>query len=164
MGQKLSSNMEDYLETISLLRDKNGVVRVRDISGLMKVKASSVTSALETLSLKGLVVHERYGFVQLTPEGEKLAGDIHKKHKILVIFLTRILGISPKIAADDACRMEHSISPQTFERLTSFIEFIENSPIKGRPQWLKAFYYYLETGRRPVCPERGQGRTKEGRL
>jgi len=150
-SEKLSSNMEDYLEAIALLMEKNKVARVRDISDLLGVKASSVTSALDALSKSNLVLHERYGYVQLTPAGEKLAENVVKRHKILDAFLTKILGISPKVAAEDACKMEHSISSQTFERLTKFIEFVETSPANGRPQWLQGFDYYFKTGKRQKC-------------
>jgi len=143
--------MEDYLETISFLKEKNNVARVRDISSSLNVKASSVTSALASLSKNKLVIHERYGYVQLTPEGERLAKIVVKKHKILIEFLTKILDISPKIATEDACKMEHFISPQTFEKLTKFMEFIEESPVNGKPEWLEGFDYYLKTGKRRKC-------------
>ena len=149
--QKLSPRMEDYLETISFLKEKNKVARVKDISTSLKVKAASVTSALASLSKNNLVIHERYGYVQLTPEGERLARIVTKKHQVLIEFLTKILDISPNIATEDACKMEHSISPQTFERLTKFMEFIETSPVNDRPQWLKGFDYYLKTGKRRKC-------------
>lgn len=143
--------MEDYLETISSLKENNKVARVKDISRSLNVKASSVTSALANLSKNNLVIHEKYGYVQLTPEGEKLAKVIAKKHSILNKFLTKILDINPKIATEDACKMEHSISTQTFEKLTKFMEFIEASPVNGKPEWLKGFDYYLETGKRRKC-------------
>ena len=93
-NKKLSPNMEDYLETINSLREKNKVVRVRDISSILNVKPSSVTAALDNLSKNNLVIHERYGYVQLTPVGRKLAEDVAEKHKVLVAFLTKILGIN----------------------------------------------------------------------
>lgn len=147
-ARKLSSNMEDYLEAIAFLKEKDKIARVRDISSLLNVKASSVTSALDNLSKNNLVIHERYGYVQLTPEGERLAEDVAKKHKVLIKFLTKILGIDHKIAGEDACKMEHSISPQTFQRLTKFMEFIETSAVSGRPEWLRGFDHYLKTGKR----------------
>ncbi|MDP8257878.1 MAG: metal-dependent transcriptional regulator [Candidatus Aadella gelida] len=150
-NKKLSSNMEDYLEAIAYLREKNKVARVKDISDLLQVKASSVSAAIDNLSKRDLVVHERYGYVQLTPVGEKMARDIAGKHKILVKFLTEILSIDPEIAGEDACKMEHSISSQTFEKLTKFMEFIETAPVKDKPEWLKAFNCYLKTGKRRAC-------------
>ena len=122
---KLTQSMEDYLEAVAVLEKKNKIARVRDISGLLKVKASSVTAALDNLSKNNLVIHERYGYVQLTPKGEKLAADVAKKHRVLTKFLSEILNIDPGVAAEDACKMEHSISPSTFEKLTKFVKSVE---------------------------------------
>lgn len=150
--KKISFNMEDYLEAIAtLLKKEKGIARVKDISRLMNVKTPSVVSALDNLSKNGFVVHERYGYVELTPEGEKLAESVDKKHKMLIKFLTEILNIDSKIAEGDACKMEHSISHQTFKKLTKFIEFVETCPDSDRPDWLKSFDHYFKTGRRPRC-------------
>ncbi|MFH1655073.1 MAG: metal-dependent transcriptional regulator [Candidatus Omnitrophota bacterium] len=121
-GKDLSSNMEDYLEAIALLKKDKGVARVKDISRLMHVKIPSATGALNVLSKNGLVVHERYSYVDLTSEGQTIAKKIQRRHDMLIKFLTEILNIDSKIAQEDACRMEHSISPQTFEKLARFIE------------------------------------------
>lgn len=150
-GEKLSLSMEDYLEAIALLKKEKGVARVRDISQLLKVKAPSVTAALKALSAEKLVIHERYGYVDLTPEGERLARQVQGRHDALVKFLAGILNIHPRIAAEDACKMEHSVSPQTFEKLTKFIEFVETCPEQARPDWLKSFDYYSRTGKRLEC-------------
>lgn len=152
--KKLSSNMEDYLEAIALLKKDKFVARIKDISRLMKVKNPSVTGALNSLSKNGLIIHERYGYVNLTPEGERLAKGVQEKHDILTKFLREVLDVSPKIAAEDACKMEHTISPQTFEKLTKFIEFVETCPDHDRPDWLKSFDHYFKTGRRLRCKVR----------
>jgi DtxR family Mn-dependent transcriptional regulator len=147
----LTSNMEDYLEAISLIKEKNKVARVKDISRMLGVETPSVTSALGTLSRNGLVIHERYGYVDLTPAGESLALDIRKRHEALRRFLSEILLIDPVIAAEDACKMEHNLSPDTFKRLTDFLRFVETCPTKGRPDWLKSFEHFTKTGRRKKC-------------
>ena len=152
--KKLTSNMEDYLEAIALLKREKGVARVRDISRLLKVKTPSVTSALNNLSKSELVIHERYGYVDLTPEGEKLAEGVQRRHDMLSKFLNGILGIDHIIAEEDACKMEHTISPETFNKLTKFIEFIETCPDHDRPDWLKSFDYYFKTGKRRRCKTR----------
>ncbi|NQT32278.1 MAG: metal-dependent transcriptional regulator [Candidatus Omnitrophica bacterium] len=121
-AEKLSSSMEDYLETIAILQKTAGVVRVKDISLSLKVKKPSVTNALNVLSEKGFIVHEKYGYVDLTDEGRKIAEAVLKRHDTLIKFLTKILKINSGIAAKDACRMEHAMSPETFGKLTRFIE------------------------------------------
>ena len=152
--KKLSSNMEDYLEAIAMLKKEEGIARVRDISRLLKVKTSSVTAALNTLSEEKLVIHERYSYVELTEEGEKIAQGVLRRHNILIKFLSEVLNIEPKIASVDACKMEHTISPQTFKKLTKFIEFVETCPDGDRPDWLKSFDYYFRTGKRRKCKMR----------
>lgn len=132
-NDSLSSNMEDYLEAVALLKKERGIVRVRDISKLLKVKTSSVTSALSTLSKSKLIIHERYGYVEITPKGEKLAQDIQDRHNILVKFLTKILSINPKIANEDACKIKHTLSTETFQKLTKFIELVETCSDKQEP-------------------------------
>ena len=153
-SKKLSPNMEDYLEAIALLKKNKGVARVRDISRLMNVKSPSVTAALNTLSKNGLVVHERYGYVELTREGERLAQGVQRRHDMLIKFLTEILNIDPKIAREDACKMEHSVSTETSKKLTKFIQFVETCPDYDRPDWLKSFDYYFKTGKRRRCKMR----------
>jgi len=150
-GKKISSSMEDYLEAIVILKKRNRIARVKDISSLLHVKTSSVSAALDNLSRNGFVIHERYGYVDLTQEGKRLADNCKNKHELLSKFLENILGVNPKIAAEDACKLEHSISPETFKKLSKFIEFVEKAPYSGRPDWLKGFDYYFKTGKRLRC-------------
>ncbi len=130
--KQLSSSMGNYLEAIAVLKTRNGVVRIKDISHLLGVKPPSVASALHSLSKSGLVIHQRYGYVELTREGEKLANDIEHKHRTLFEFLTEILDINSRVAEEDACRMKHSISSQTLKKIIKFIEFV-----KTYPEWKK---------------------------
>jgi len=149
--KKLSSSMEDYLEAILLLTKKNGIVRVSDIAQLLSIRKSSVHVALKALSKKKLVLHKRYGDVNLTKEGKVLARDVQRRHDMFVKFLNEILDIDPKTAKEDACKMEHVISPQTFNKLRKFIEFLENCPDQDRPYCLQNFDYYYKTGERRKC-------------
>ena len=152
--KRCSPDMEDYLEAIIVLKRKDRVARVRDIARLMDVKPPSVASALHTLSRDGFVIHEPYGYVDLTPQGEKLAKMIQKRHEMLNKFLTQVLCINPKTAAEDACRMEHTISQETSKKLTKFLEFVQTTPTHDRPDWLKSFDHYFKTGKRLTCKAR----------
>jgi DtxR family transcriptional regulator, Mn-dependent transcriptional regulator len=147
----LSSTMEDYLETIYELKQTNGVARVGEIASKLNVKSSSVNSALKYLSDQNLVVHEKYGYVGLTKEGEKTAADVKSKHDILFRFLTEFLMINPKEAEKEACCIEHSISTETFERLTKFFKFLEKGFTTEKPKILQLFETYLKTGKRLKC-------------
>ena len=160
MKKKLSSTMEDYLEAIAALKKQNGIARVRDIGLLLGVKSPSVNAALKTLSKKELVIHEKYGYVNLTSAGKKVARNIQGRHDLLLKFLTEILDINDDEALQDACKMEHAISSKTFDRLTKFIQFVETGLNGERPQWLKSFKHYLKTGRKLNCKLR-QGALKK---
>ena len=162
-NKELSSNMEDYLEAINSLEKKNEVARVSDISRLLNVRKSSVVAALNHLSKHKLVVHDRYSYIKFTSEGKRLAEGIQRRHSMLLKFLTKVLDIDPRIATEDACGMEHSVSPSTLEKLTKFIGFVETCPAHDRPDWLKSFDHYFKTGRRLRCKVRElKDQIKEG--
>jgi len=148
MERKYTASMEDYLESIIMLREGKETVRVSQMSKALGVKMPSVTSALMKLSEQGLVEHKRYGRVQLTPDGEKIAEDVFRRHEALRHFLVEILNVDPDIAAVDACQMEHSVSPVTQQRLAKFVEFVLSRP-KGQPEWLKMFDHYFKYGELP---------------
>ena len=142
-----TASMEDYLETIALLKEEGKPVTVTAISKMMGVKKPSVDWALTKLSVTGLVLHEKYGDVELTAEGAKIAEDVYQRHKILRRFLVDILDVDPDTADGDACRMEHVLSRSSLSRLEKFIDFVLNCP-RGNPEWLTGFNYYVEHGKR----------------
>jgi len=119
----LTASMEDYLETIWLIKKKVGVVRVRDIAKARGVALPSVNNALKNLCKLLLVKHDRYEFVELTPKGSLAAQKIHGRHLILSRFLEEVLGVEKKTAEEDACRIEHALSSESLERLTEFMDF-----------------------------------------
>jgi DtxR family Mn-dependent transcriptional regulator len=136
---ELTANMEDYLEAIMALEEEQKVARVRDIARRLKVKMPSVTGAVKNLAEKGLVSYERYSFVTLTPKGRLIAAEISRRHRIIYAFLTKILGVGSETAAQDACRIEHAVSPETVTRLTAFMQqgngaFAEPRPSKSDRQ------------------------------
>ncbi len=146
--------MEDYLEAVALLKRSEDVVRVSRIARLLKVKNPSVHAAIEILSAKGLVRHEKYGCVELTASGEKAARGILRRHDALLKFITSILGVDAETARRDACGMEHAVSSETLERLTKFIEFAGDGFGEDVPRWLENFRRYLKTGKSNPCPRR----------
>jgi DtxR family Mn-dependent transcriptional regulator len=151
-----TASMEDYLEAVAMLRGKGNVVRVSQISRKLKVKMPSVTSALKKLSEQELVEHERYGHIKLTPEGDKVAGEVLRRHKALTRFFVQALGIDRETAEGDACKIEHVISPLSLERVIKFVEFIEACPL-GEANFPKRYQYYLEHGQPPEeCRERSE--------
>jgi len=144
----LSPSLEDYLESIYILKQRNQIVRVKDLARYLKVKAPSVVEVLRKLKEKNLVVHEYYGYVELTQQGINRAKAIYEKHIMLKKFLHAILGIDEKVAETDACKIEHYLSKETLERIIEFISFIETCP-QEVPEWLKNFYYFTKHKKRP---------------
>ncbi|MFR4351328.1 MAG: metal-dependent transcriptional regulator [Roseburia sp.] len=104
---------ENYLETILILSKKRPVVRSVDIANELGFKKSSISVAMKNLRTKSYITVTDDGFIYLTKEGLKLAEMIYDRHETLTSFLIG-LGVSPQAAEDDACRMEHVISPETF--------------------------------------------------
>jgi DtxR family Mn-dependent transcriptional regulator len=151
----LTNTMEDYLEAISVLDERNKYVRVKDIAKYMKVKMPTVTSALRSLAKKNLVDHERYEYVELTEQGSMIAQDIRRRHDAILKFLTEVLNVDQKTAEKDACGMEHAMSATTLDHLLKLIECMEDCP-RGVPELLKRFEYYVEHGEKPpvaACEE-----------
>jgi DtxR family Mn-dependent transcriptional regulator len=144
----LTPTMEDYLEAILFLEEQERAVRVKDIAKSMNVKLPTVTSMLNTLIQRGLVNHEKYEYVELTDKGQNIAKEVKCKHEILSDFLSEVLGVDQKKAEEDACKMEHAVSPETMERLVDFMEFIEVCPRSGA-SWLKSFATYRTKGHSP---------------
>ena len=121
-NENLSANMEDYLEAIAVLKRRKNVVRVKDISTLLSVSKPSVSGALIALARRNLIVHERYGYIELTDDGRVLAEHIIEKHDMLVKFFTQFLEISPEQAEKDACKIEHVLSQETYKKLTQYVQ------------------------------------------
>ncbi len=142
-----SQTVEDYLEAIFNLEKDKKAVRVKDIAQKMMVKLPTVTSMLNTLLQKGLIRHEKYEYVELTGKGLEVAREIDRRHEILRSFLTDILKVDAIQAEEDACKMEHAISSDTFEKLLLFMEFLEVCPRAGSG-WLEYFDEYCRGGRK----------------
>lgn len=144
----LTSVMEDYLEAIFDLDQEKKFVRVKDIAKRMDVKMPTVSSMLKTLHERGLVNYEKYEYVELTKNGSGVGKEMRRRHEVLLKFLTEILEIEFDVADDEACKMEHTLSAATLDRLTGFMEFIQTCPRAGE-NWLKFFKEYLVEGHRP---------------
>ncbi len=141
--KKLSQSMEDYIEAIYVLSLTNKVIRVKEVAKFLDVKTPSVVDAIGKLSKKGLVIHEKYGYLELTDEGHKLAKIVNDKHENVYKFLNEILGVSDRVSKKDACNIEHYISKEAMDKIIKFSRFVDTCP-DGYPQWLKNFNYYAK--------------------
>ena len=117
---KRNESVEDYLETILMLRERNGLVRSIDIARQLDYSKPSISRAMGLLREKNYIVMDREGWITLTDEGYEMARRIYDRHQLLTTWLTA-LGVTPETAAEDACRIEHDISDETFEKLTDHI-------------------------------------------
>jgi DtxR family transcriptional regulator, Mn-dependent transcriptional regulator len=143
MSTELSSNMEDYIETISMLADKNKVVRVKDIASRLDIKMPSVTAALNKLREMKLIDYEKYGFIELTGEGKLAADRICHRHYCLTDFFSEILKLKDSEAELVACSLEHDISSEACSRIHKFLEFYRSEK-SGNREWIKKLDRVLE--------------------
>jgi len=147
--RRLTSSLEDYLEAVWSLVQRNRVARVRDIAEHLGVGMPSVTAALKNLSKRGLVNYDPYQVVTLTAAGQEAAEKITGTHTFLRGFLCDVLGLSAESAEANACRMEHAVDGELLERLRDFAEFIDQCPRTG-PDWIREFQAHCkDLPRRP---------------
>ena len=112
---------EDYIETIYLLKKKKGVVRSIDVANELGFSRPSVSRAVGLLKEQGLVTMDNSGELMLTDEGLKTARKVYEKHTNLTTFLMMTAGVDEETAETDACRIEHVISAETFEKIKEHI-------------------------------------------
>lgn len=113
---KINESTEDYLERILMIRQRKGVVYSIDIAHELNVTKPSVSIAMKRLRENGYIRMAEDSAITLLPPGEEIAQRIYARHRLLTEFLTRI-GVSPENAAADACRIEHDISDESYERI-----------------------------------------------
>lgn len=107
---------ENYLETILSLHEAQGLVRSIDIANHLHFSKPSVSVAMKKLRESGYIEMDKEGFISLLPAGEEIARRIYERHKLLTQFFIH-LGVSPDVAAADACKIEHDLSEETFQKI-----------------------------------------------
>ena len=116
---------EMYLESILVLSKNNPNVRAIDISEYMGFSKPSVSRALGLLKSGGFVIVSEHGFLTLTKEGRAIAEKIYERHTEITNFLT-LIGVDEEIASQDACKMEHVISDESFLAIKKQVELLKN--------------------------------------
>lgn len=116
----MHESAEMYLETIYLLSKRGGVVRSVDVAEFMGYSKPSVSRAVGLLKQEGYLTVGSGGALVLTPEGSTLAAQVFERHTVLARLL-RIMGVAPQTAERDACRIEHVISDETFEKVKTYL-------------------------------------------
>lgn len=116
----INESAENYLETILILSKIKPVVRSVDIAEELNFKKSSVSVAMKNLREKNHITVTKEGFIYLTDSGREIAEMIFERHELLTDWLVR-LGVDKEIASEDACRIEHVISSESFEAIKQHI-------------------------------------------
>ena len=118
---KIHESAENYLETILVLHQRKGSVRSIDIANELEFSKPSVSVAMKNLRLNGYIEVDDGGLIHLLPAGKQIAEAVLEKHRMMTAFLVA-LGVSPEVAAEDACRIEHVLSDESFEAIKRHAE------------------------------------------
>ncbi len=117
---KIQESAENYLETILILGKRKGDVHSIDIALELEYSKPSVSVAMKKLRENGYIKVTEEGHIMLTDEGKEIAERVYERHTVLLEWLIS-LGVDPAVAAEDACRMEHVISAETFDAIRTYI-------------------------------------------
>lgn len=118
---KILKAAEDYLETMLMLKEKHGYIRSIDIAEERGVTKASVSYSTKRLRENGYITMDEDSLITLTPLGMEIADRIYTRHKVLTDFLLK-LGLDEQLAHDDACRLEHDMSDETFSAIRKHVE------------------------------------------
>ena len=121
---KVQESAENYLETILVLQKRTGAVRSIDIANELEYSKPSVSVAMRHLREEELISVDSGGFITLLPKGKAIAERIFERHELLTSWLMQ-LGVPKDIASEDACRIEHVISRESFDALKAYVNRIK---------------------------------------
>ena len=116
MHMKIQKAAEDYLEAMLMMREKHGYIRSIDVAVQLGVTKPSVSYATKRLRENGYITMDPDGLITMTEAGLEIAERMYERHKLLSELLIR-LGVDPEIAREDACRLEHDLSAESFEAI-----------------------------------------------
>ena len=122
MAIKNSESLEMYLETMYRLETELGKIRCVDIANSLGVSKPSVNKAVNVLKEQGYLTQEVYGNIYLTDEGREIGKKIFSRHKVIMRYLIEVLNVSEENAEEDACKMEHILSEETFNKMKNAIK------------------------------------------
>ena len=128
----IHESAEDYLESILVLRERRGQVRSIDVVNELGYSKPSVSIAMKKLRESGYISMDTDGSITLNESGLEIASRIYGRHKTITRFFV-LLGVDPAVAAEDACKVEHDLSDETFSRLKEFVERTEQNPSGDPP-------------------------------
>ena len=115
---------EDYLEAILMIKERNGNVRSIDVAHELSFSKPSVSVAMKNLKANNYITVDENGYINLTETGQEIADKSYERHTFLTNWLTSI-EVDPEVAAEDACKMEHAISSESFTAIKKFIADVQ---------------------------------------
>lgn len=118
---EIKKSAEDYLETILMLKNQTGAVRSIDIANALSFTKPSVSVAMKKLRENGYIEMDKEGLITLTASGLAIAQTIYERHELISGYLIA-LGVSEEVALEDACRIEHVISQESFEKIKAHVQ------------------------------------------
>ncbi len=143
-----TERVEDYLKIIDKIIETKGYAQVKDVSRELNLSSPTVTGMFQKLTKMGYINYEKYGGATLTEEGKTLAKTTIEKHSTIHDFLLMI-GLDEEISNHDACKIEHILTPETFDRITKFVEYMRHN--EELSLCLDHFKYFYETGQKIHC-------------
>ncbi len=129
----LTEGLEDYLEATLLEERERRVVRTKDLAKRLGVTSPSVNAAVRELGSLGLVKHEAYGHIELTPRGRKKAALVYARHTTLYHLFADVLKMPARISETNACGMEHHLDALAVKKLARLLEFLKKKSGKSGP-------------------------------
>ncbi len=121
---KLLESSENYLETILILKKTSGEIKAVDIAKHLGYSKPSISAAMKLLKQNGYIMVGGSGYIALTKEGLEIANEVYRRHTVLTDFFLS-LGVSPDVAKEDACKIEHYLSAESFEKIQAHCEMCE---------------------------------------
>ena len=118
---EIHQSAEDYLEAILMIKERKGYVRSIDVANELAVSKPSVSYATKRLRENGYVEFNEYGMLTLTEAGAEIASKTYQKHKLFSQFF-QMIGVDAETAQEDACKVEHDVSPKTFDAFCAFMK------------------------------------------
>lgn len=122
--RSLTPSHEHYLRAIYEVRSELGYARLTDVARSLGIAPSTLSVGLRPLEGRGLLTHDDHRFLVLTAKGERVAREVHHRFAVMRHFLSDVLGVPAKVAQDEACLMEHDVSPETTERLLDVLKLL----------------------------------------
>ena len=118
---KIRKSSEDYLEAMLVMQERHGYIRSIDIAAELGVTKPSVSYATKRLRENGYITMDKEGLITLTDKGMEIAESMYERHRLLTQFFVR-LGIQEDVAREDACKIEHDLSEETFQAIKNHVE------------------------------------------